>query len=232
MEWEELIKVLAKEIYNDGLKPTVIEAGSALESVAKTARFLLAPIDILAAYQNRFQGWVKKISDKVPEDRMISPHPSLAGPILESLKWIEDNSLLEEMFIGLLSCAMDKDKVADAHPAFVNILKQLSPDEAFILSEIKKHGPYEIDFKNQKCEDQTLMNQLIRTSLPTDNLVFPENVYIYSKHITNLNLTEFIGRKTDSKTREEGVMYRNIGFSQFGKIFANSCIPDFHGNNN
>jgi hypothetical protein len=47
-------------------------------------------------------------------------------------------SELREMFENLLVASMDRDTAANAHPAFVSMIAQLTPDEAWILKSIDR----------------------------------------------------------------------------------------------
>jgi hypothetical protein len=51
MDWlEEIAKALPiKEIYQDAAQPAVKQIGQALERTVKTARFVLAPVEYIAA---------------------------------------------------------------------------------------------------------------------------------------------------------------------------------------
>ena len=47
---------------------------------------------------------------------------------------------LRNMYANLLAASMLKDEKENAHPSFVEIIKQLSPDEAKLLKKISESG--------------------------------------------------------------------------------------------
>lgn len=121
------------KIYDDLAQPAVHEIGEMLHNTTKVARFLWAPIDYLAKQQDRFQNYLKRISEKVEEDNLIETSPRIVGEVFEALKYSEQQSILTELFLNLLARSIDKKTQDKCHPAFPNIIKQLSPDEAVIL---------------------------------------------------------------------------------------------------
>lgn len=57
-------------------------------------------------------------------------------PIMDGLMLNQDNKLMGEMFYNLLKSYMDKETKDFVHPAFPQILKQMSPQEARFLLDI------------------------------------------------------------------------------------------------
>ena len=108
---------LALEVYRDLLQPVSREVGH----------------DLCTVYKNRLQRFRKRLLGKVPEDRRQKAHPQIAGPTLEGLKYVDEDGIIAEMFLNLLARAIDKERVGEAHPAFSEIIKHLSPDEAIFL---------------------------------------------------------------------------------------------------
>jgi hypothetical protein len=77
----------------------------------------------------------------VPESRRITPSPTIEAPI--ALHYVllgesEEVAELREMFENLLASSMDRETAASAHPAFVSMISQLTPDEARILKSIDR----------------------------------------------------------------------------------------------
>ena len=78
MNPEDLKKIIPTEkVYDDALSPAMKQIGKALEGVAKTSRFLLAPFDYLAAQHSRWERYLEKVAEKVPEENLIEGHPQV-----------------------------------------------------------------------------------------------------------------------------------------------------------
>jgi hypothetical protein len=131
----ELIK--AVPIYQDLMQPAAKEIGTALGTVAKTVNIALAPIAGIVWSYETIQGYIStKVSEKlknVPEEDIETPPISIAGPTLEALRFAGDEEELREMYANLLANALDKNTKETVHPSFVEIIKQLSAQEALVL---------------------------------------------------------------------------------------------------
>ena len=62
------------------------------------------------------------------------PPEHLLFPVIEKLKYFNLNDEIAKLYQNLLTEAFNKDKCNNVHPAFIDIINQLSPDEAKILS--------------------------------------------------------------------------------------------------
>jgi hypothetical protein len=229
----EIAKIVPTEkVYNDLLSPTFREIGDLAKNTVKAARFIAAPIDYLAAKQDRWQLWLKKISDKVPEQNLIEAHPLLSGPAIEGLQYLEEDSLLAEMFLNLLARAIDKERVNEAHPAFAKIISQLSPDEAQILIALKGNN-YEIEqiSKYDQAKNLFFQKETTNNTYPLNTLLYPQHFFLYMDHLHSLNLAGIW-----QKGNQEPVHSNNIQIASkirsearltlFGELFAKACISD------
>lgn len=81
---------------------------------------------------------VEKELESVPPERRIEPRLSVAGPAVQAMVFLGHESELRAMFAKLLATSMDAETAHLAHPAFVEIIKQLSPDEARLLRYLRK----------------------------------------------------------------------------------------------
>ncbi|HWF62559.1 MAG TPA: DUF4393 domain-containing protein [Nitrospira sp.] len=232
---DELDKTLPiKDLYDDLAKPTTREVGSALGNIAKVVRFVLAPIDFLAAKHERWQRYLERVGQQVPDDKFIEAHPQLAGPVLEGLRYVREDGLIAELFINLLARAIDRDRVSEAHPAFASIISQLSPDEALILYNLKK-GRYELRQKATFDPQTSLFSQreVVTNNFPSDILAFPGNLFLYLDHLHSLNLAG-VWQLGNQEIIYEGEPKQQIGvlinsvmaLTPFGELFVRACVPD------
>lgn len=133
-------------IYQDVAQPAAQEIGKALQTVAKTVHIALAPVSALVWGYDQIRDFVSsKVSDRlknVPPENIISPKPNVAGPALESLRYTGHEEALSDLYANLLAASMDKATAEGAHPAFVEIIKQLTPDEAKLVSLFLRDMPF------------------------------------------------------------------------------------------
>lgn len=233
MSWmEQAAKVLPVEkAYDDLVSPAFKEIGEAARNTVKASRFILAPIDYLSAQHDRWLHYLKRVSEKVPEEQLIAAHPHLAGKVIESLRYLEEENLLTELFLNLLARAIDRERVSEAHPAFASVIAQLSPDEAivlFYLNEknrlLKQHSAFNAH-KNTFGAPTTLDNQF-----PLEKLAFPQNYFMYCDHLHSLNLAGIWQSGNQHSITANGIQtgveitsYAQL--TEFGRLFAKACLP-------
>lgn len=70
------------------------------------------------------------IERRVPAEHLTQPRLDITVPALEAMRY----SGLKREFALLIASTMDKTRSDEAHPAFIEILKQLTLDEATLLS--------------------------------------------------------------------------------------------------
>lgn len=127
----------AVPVYQDVVQPAAQELGKALQTVAKTVHVALAPVSALVWGYDQVKEFVStKVADRlknVPPENIITPKPNVAGPVLDSLRYTGHEPSLSDLYANLLAASMDKSTANGAHPAFVEIIKQLTPDEAKLI---------------------------------------------------------------------------------------------------
>ena len=128
----------AVPVYQDVVQPAAQELGKALQTIAKSVHVVLAPVSALVWGYDQIKEFVStKVSERlrnVPLENIITPKPNVAGPALEALRYTGHESLLSDLYANLLAASMDKSVSHGAHPAFVEIIKQLTPDEAKLVA--------------------------------------------------------------------------------------------------
>jgi hypothetical protein len=76
-----------------------------------------------------------KIAD-IPEEHLITPPASVAVPALLGLSYTFEEPSLKDLYLNLLTTASDDRSAGQAHPAFADIIKQLSSSEAQLLNQM------------------------------------------------------------------------------------------------
>jgi hypothetical protein len=76
----------------------------------------------------------------VPQEDIVSPLPSVAGPTMLGLGFSLDEPDLKAMYLNLLAAASDQRVQDQAHPSFAEIIKQVSASEAEALAITLKSG--------------------------------------------------------------------------------------------
>jgi len=128
---------LSVMVYKDVLQPAAKEVGAALETVAKTVQLALAPLKLrIWSYEQIEKYFLPLLAERlqtVAHERIITPDPMVAGPTIEALRYAGHKPSLRELYVNLLAASMDAETARKAHPGFVEIIRQLTPDDARIL---------------------------------------------------------------------------------------------------
>ncbi|MGY2165751.1 DUF4393 domain-containing protein [Pseudomonas tolaasii] len=140
--------VKAVPVYEDMVQPVAKQLGKSLETVGKAINVALAPVGMLVWGYDKCQEFIQtKVADRlkdVPPEDIITPKPNVAGPAIEALRYTGHEESLSDMYASLLATAMSRHTADGAHPAFVEIIKQFTPDEARLVAYFTKRLPFPI----------------------------------------------------------------------------------------
>ncbi|MBA0176941.1 DUF4393 domain-containing protein [Pectobacterium odoriferum] len=242
-------------IYQDALQPAAKELGKGLEIIAKSVNVTLAPLSAMVwGYDKIKELFIPKVIDKLknikPED-IIPPKPNIAVPAIEALRYTAHDEILSDLFAGLLASSMDKSMAENTHPGFVEIIKQLSPDEARIIRymsgkfsnpsidiciKVKSSGGASVLMKNYSLIDVDVgINDHKKLSMYVDNLCrlglceIPNGLSYSSKEqydpvLKQPCVIEMIGKINGSHDGKVEIIYKCFDFTVYGKYFSDVCI--------
>ena len=92
---------------------------------------------------------------KIPTKNRTNPRLSIAGPVIDILKYNLDEEYIKEMFVNLLISEIDDRTQDKVLPSYAKIIEQLSADDANFLNiyyQLKEiiDEFYLLEFKNKK----------------------------------------------------------------------------------
>lgn len=233
---------LVPELYRDMLQPAARQLGDGLSIIAKAVKVSLAPLEAGIWGYEQIKEWLSIRVTRILADRKIEkiekPPLSIAGPLVLQLFFAKDEPELKELYASLLSSAMDSIG-SSAHPSFVSIIQQLTPDEAKILkhiAQIDKKWPYlgedptaeeyakesiSLQFKSW-CE-KAGVSQLNKSDAYMDNLV---RLRILHQIFGNEVKYEPAGdnRYGYYEACVSNNEYSIVELTAFGRLFLNACI--------
>lgn len=193
--------VEAVPVYEDVVQPAAREVGTALQTVAKTIHVVLAPVSALVWGYDQIKDFVStKVAERlrnVPPAEICTPRPNVAGPALEALRYTGHEESLSDLYANLLATAMDARTANEAHPAFVEIIRQLTPDEAKIVKLFAQERAFPLlnvrwDYAEQTDEHRGGQDVLTHFSLLGEEAgcEFPQFTPSYLDNICRLGLAE------------------------------------------
>jgi hypothetical protein len=182
----------------------------------------------------------------IPDSNRVEPNESIIGPALEAAKYRIEHKELREMFAKLIASSTDATKESIVHPSFVEILNNLSSDDAKAFEKISEARervliaivslPENILFSPNKgrhfCwlsdlfgfeKSNVILSSLLRSGIIEINKSFP-------KELSSIN---FNFDKIEQALRQEtGINKDDIDFeygflrlSPLGHDFALTCSP-------
>lgn len=127
---------ILKEIYGDLAKPGVSQVGKALGGIIGLGNTALWPIHLLNEkarinLEANLEMYREKMERTAPEDVTAVP-PEVGVPIAEKLSYVTDDDI-RDMYTTLLAKASTTSTQNLAHPSFIHIISNISPDEAILL---------------------------------------------------------------------------------------------------
>lgn len=96
-------------------------------------------------FKYKLEEFEKDLQEKTkdtPDENLQIPPTSIAGPVLEALRYTYDEEGLREMYENLLASAMDNRTASHAHPAFVDAIRQMSSLDAKVISLVAQKGQF------------------------------------------------------------------------------------------
>ena len=135
-----------EKAYDDIAHPTAKSVGNTLSLVPRT----------VGVWLGKWEKWVingeecikltaQAVHDKaaqIPEEKLSEPEAYVAVPAIQQLSYCYDSEELREMYANLLVSSMNVDTKYNVHPSFVDIIKQLTPDEAKLLKKLSTADMY------------------------------------------------------------------------------------------
>lgn len=135
-------------VYQDAVQPAAKEVGKGLKVVAKAVNAALIPVEGLIWGVEQIRDFVRERVEKklenVPPEEIQQPKAHIAVPAIEALRYTGAEETLSELYANLLATSMDQDTAYRAHPGFVDMIKNMCPDEARIMKQLAVEGVYPI----------------------------------------------------------------------------------------
>lgn len=256
----ELIKELAqvpgllKEVYGDLAKPGVEQAGKALGTVIGLGNTILWPVALAnararIALESNLEKYRKRI-EGTPKEEITEVVPEIGVPIGEKIAYVT-NEQLSDMYVELLAKASTASSASLAHPSFVNVINNLSPDEAVLLKTLRTTSalPFVETRLHQNGKNEwTTLDHLYSPLSKVSGISFPNNVVAYVSNFEGLGIIQvrsdirmagdgiYEPLQLESKERFRGLedipeLKMQIKFQQgqivvtpFGRLFLQACF--------
>lgn len=128
---------------DDTLKPAKQELGKTVALIPRTINAALIPLrQWIATREYNLAETEKLLAQKlelVGTDKIVTPEAYVAVPAIQAISYSMDSKELRDLYANLLAKAMYTKTKDSVHPAFIDIIRQMSPIDAILFKEIKEH---------------------------------------------------------------------------------------------
>lgn len=127
-------------LYDDALKPATKESGKFLARIPRAINAVFADLDKWILNKEFSVEETKKLLNyklqNISPNKIVTPEPYVAIPAIQAISYSMNSEELRNLYANLLANSMNIDTKDFVHPAFVEIIKQLSPADAQVLNKI------------------------------------------------------------------------------------------------
>ena len=241
------------DLYDDAFKSTTQETGKTLALIPRTINAALEPLRKWIAQKEYNVAETEKLLasklENVTPEKIVTPEAYVAVPAFQAISYAMDSEELRNLYANLLAKAMNTDTKNNVHPAFVDVIKQLSPIDCLVFKTIMEReiNPIiNLIYKNNEgifhviishvSDIDVASTEIICTSI--DNLIrqglinIPTDVYYTNEKIYDviLNSNYYHSQEENYPTLENGYKLshqkRIINKTNFGTSFYNICVAD------
>jgi Abortive infection alpha len=233
-------------------QPPVVQptTGADALKIEETVTSLMSELPVLAASLESVRSQLRQTVStalhrrRVPDAELVWPRPDIAVPAIEALRY----SSLSQEFANLIASSMDRRTAYSVLPAYVEVLKQLNPDEVDLLKRAPAQGRFvpiaDIVYVLPSEQVIAAYRNLITTNL-AGVCTYPRNIPQYVDNLIRLNLlARPLGQQADEASyrtlirqpfvkavmkaapprSQAGLDKGVIGITDFGEHFRRACL--------
>lgn len=221
------LEKLPIEVYKDAISPAAKEVGKMVALPFQAINAALSGARIwVAEKQYNYERTLKLLAQKmedIPADNISPPENYIAVPALQQISYCYDSDELRDMYANLLASSMQKDKKWKVHPSFVEIIKQLLPDEAKLIKYLATKEVAAILTLRAVNEDETGIDILKNYSLAgyEAGCDSPESIGMYVDNLSRLGL---IINYTGIRYLIDKELYEKIKTNSFMKMHIDMIL--------
>lgn len=201
----ETVESAVIEYMDEESKVTVgKELGKTAVTLTKTINTILLPIQATVYGVEKIKlflsNYLENKLKNIPIENITPPKGNIAGPAIENLKYLDDSkedNFLKEMYANLIANAMNKETKESVHPAFVEIIKQMDPNDILLIEAVRKCSNRAFLSINQTKDPQPSYSIIIKQLFKKDIQTVVEPIYLFNSSLENLERLKIIELRKD-----------------------------------
>lgn len=238
---------LKNDIYNDGVKSTLVETGKTVSLLPRVVKNALAKVEMWCINREfmvkDFELELQKKLEQHKTQNVVDADPSIFIPSAQAISYNWDKEDIKQLYLNLMASDMDKTKKPNVHPSFCEVIKQMDTTDVKIFTKIynksviplyklqKKQGEGAIhildyllsdDFYDELSENRVVkcldnLERLKLIKIPADEFYIDNNIY------SPIDDGETIIKYRDEFLDELDITKGVIRKTEFGKDFFDVC---------
>lgn len=242
----------APTLYEDALQPTVQEVGKFTARIPRAINAAFSGLDKWILNKEYNVEETKKLLEQklqnVDPEKIVTPDAYVAVPAIQAISYSMDSQELRNLYANLLSKSMSTDTKDSVHPAYVETIKQLSPNDAvyfkhLCLLEVRPMVDVKLNLPdglvaiidhniNSFSENYAKNFPLIIDNLSRLGLInIPVGAWysdysLYEPLIASLKLQYTLEKYRSSFPSATGISFgkKRINITEYGNNFYNVCV--------
>lgn len=209
---KELVTQTAGSAYNDVAHPAAQATGQLVSFIPRTIRVWFGKWEkwiINGEYAiKETEKLLEKKLENISPEKIVEPEPYVAIPAIQQLSYSLDSEELREMYANLLASSMNKDTKTNVHPSYVDIIKQLCPDEAKLLKVLSENSTQAlIDVRKNNIKNNSYYVIVHNFSLLSEEICDnPTEIFSYLDNLERLKLIDI----SDTEYIKDDLVYQPL----------------------
>lgn len=242
----------APTLYEDALQPAVQEVGKFTARVPRAINAAFSGLDKWILNKEYNVEETKKLLEQnlknIDPEKIVTPDAYVAVPAIQAISYSMNSKELRNLYANLLSKSMNIDTKDSVHPAYIETIKQLSPDDAVYFKhlcqlevrpmiDVKLDFPHSLQTTIAKNNNLFSENYVKNFPLAIDNLSrlglinIPVGIWygtdsLYEPLIAVLKLQFSLDKCKPSYPSAIGVFFdkKRIDITEYGNNFYKVCV--------
>ena len=243
------------DLYDDALKPATQELGKTLSLIPCAINAALVPLrQWIAEREYKLAETEKLLAQKlehVDEDKIVTPEAYVAISAIQAISYSMNSEELRNLYANLLAKAMNSDTKDEVHPAYVNIISQMSPLDARVLKIVANTKDNDFPLIDIVACNKSMLEKptiYLFQNLSSTNISNAESLSLSFENLHRNNLIHFVEKpysdgyysiynsqeylhvieslktKLSPELPHLDIKEKTGYLTQFGKMFCQICV--------
>ncbi|MDA7742454.1 DUF4393 domain-containing protein [Francisellaceae bacterium] len=186
-------------------------------------------------FKNNFNADLQRKLINIDSENLQPPSLSISSLSLQGLAIYHTQGEIKNLFLNLLAKSMNSKSTIEIHPAFIDTIKQLSPNEALILNKLSQEN-----LSNWTLSGEEYFDVLIKWDKICEQYIDTDNFTLYLENLFRLQIMTIhdhqeikhypagVDPYSDSDYDAEIKLksFSDVYITEFGHAFIECCVKE------